>query len=69
MDPFMYLTVPLPIKQTRTFKCHFVPLDTEADVIQAELLIPVHASFADIKKRLGELVKVKPEHVRVCLRR
>ncbi|ORX40453.1 hypothetical protein BD324DRAFT_610768 [Kockovaella imperatae] len=55
LDPFMYLTVPLPIAQTRIFKCHFVPLDPEKLPCPVRLLIPQNASFMQVKEKLGSL--------------
>lgn len=59
MDPFMYLTVPLPIAQTRTFKLVFFPKDTERPLVNVQLLIPVNASFSALKDKLGGLVGAK----------
>ncbi|TXT15799.1 hypothetical protein VHUM_00302 [Vanrija humicola] len=59
MDPFMYLTVPLPIAQTRTFKLIYFPKDTERQPINVQLLVPVNASFSTLKDKLGALVGAK----------
>lgn len=57
MDPFMYLTVPLPISQTRTYKCIFFPRDTDKPPVNVQILIPSNAPFSTVKERLGQLVK------------
>jgi ubiquitin carboxyl-terminal hydrolase 4/11/15 len=57
MDPFMYLTVPLPITQTRTFKCVYFPADTDKMPLNVQLLVPANASFSVVKDKLGALVK------------
>jgi len=59
----MYLTVPLPIIQTRIFKLHFVPRDPLQAPVKVKLLIPQNASFQKIKERIGSLLKVNPTHV------
>ena len=63
MDPFMYLTVPLPIKQTVEFTAYFVPKDPEKDVVKLNLLISANASFAQIKDNIGALVDADPSHL------
>lgn len=60
---FMYLTVPLPIAQTRTFKCHYVPLDPESPQIRIRLLIPLNASFMQVKERIAAVTGAKANHV------
>lgn len=62
---FMYLTVPLPIVQTRLFKLVFVPRDPLQAPMKVRLLIPQNASFQKIKERIGSLLKVNPSHVRL----
>lgn len=56
LDPFMYLTVPLPISQTRTFKLIFFPKDVEKPPVNVHLLVPANASFQALKDKLGKLV-------------
>lgn len=63
MDPFMYLTVPLPIAQYRQFECRFYPRDPEADPLNIRMSIPANASFAQVKDKLGALVDANPAHV------
>lgn len=63
MDPFMYLTVPLPISQTRAFKLVFFPVDVEKPPVRVELLVPVNASFSTLKDKLGALVKAQGNHI------
>ena len=59
----MYLTVPLPIAQTRVFNCFFVPLDTEKQPVRVSLLIPQNASFTQVKEKLGALMQCNPKNV------
>ncbi|EIW72145.1 hypothetical protein TREMEDRAFT_36466 [Tremella mesenterica DSM 1558] len=63
MDPFMYLTVPLPIAQTRQIKLLFIPRDVEQSPINIRLLIPQNASFMQVKEKLGQLVKCSPSNL------
>jgi ubiquitin carboxyl-terminal hydrolase 4/11/15 len=63
MDPFMYLTVPLPIAQHREFKFQFIPRDPEQESVKGRLLIPANASFMAIKDKLGKLMNCNPQHV------
>lgn len=57
MDPFMYLTVPLPISQTRKYKCVFFPRDTDKPPVNVEILVPSNAPFTTVKEKLGVLLK------------
>ena len=59
----MYLTVPLPIAQTRVFKCFFVPLNPDLRPIPVRMLIPQNASFMQVKERLGSLLGCDAQNV------
>lgn len=63
MDPFMYLTVPMPIAQTRTFKCIFFPKDTDLAPVNVQLLVPANASFSVVKEKLGQLMKTNGANI------
>ena len=60
---FMYLTVPLPIAQTRIYKCLFVPLDPEKPQIQLKVLIPSNAPFSQVKERIASVMQCKAGNV------
>ncbi|ODO05552.1 hypothetical protein I350_04604 [Cryptococcus amylolentus CBS 6273] len=62
-DPFMYLTVPLPIAQHRQFKGIFVPRDTEKGPTPFQILIPQNAAFSQIKDKLGALFGCKANNI------
>lgn len=62
---FMYLTVPLPISQYRQMRLYFVPRDPEKLPVRVRLLIPQHASFTQVKEKLGALMKCNATNV--CL--
>ncbi|WVO17141.1 hypothetical protein L204_104832 [Cryptococcus depauperatus] len=62
-DPFMYLTVPLPITQNRQLKVTFVPCDTEKAPIPVRLLIPQNSTFARIKEKLGYMYGCKGSNI------
>jgi hypothetical protein len=66
---FMYLTVPLPIAQTKVFKCLYVPLDPQSPQIKIKLLIPQNASFMQVKEKIASLVGTKADHVSQAHRR
>ncbi|WWD19867.1 hypothetical protein CI109_104335 [Kwoniella shandongensis] len=63
MDPFMYLTVPLPIAQNRHFNLTFVPRDVEKSPVKVRLLIPQNASFGQIKDKIGALMGCKGSNI------
>ena len=61
----MYLTVPLPIAQTRLFKCKFVPLNPDKAPVKLRLLIPHNSSFAQIKDKIGQIMEAEARNVRI----
>lgn len=63
MDPFMYLTVPMPITQTRTFKCIYFPKDTDLAPVNVQLLVPANASFSTVKEKLGQLLQTNGNNI------
>jgi ubiquitin carboxyl-terminal hydrolase 4/11/15 len=63
LDPFMYLTVPLPIAQYREFKLHYVSRDPDQPPVKVRLLITQNSSLQAVKEKLAQLVKVNPSHV------
>lgn len=63
MDPFMYLTVPLPISQTRNVKVIFVPRDVEKPPINVHMLLPANASFSTLKDKLGRLTGTQGSNI------
>lgn len=63
MDPFMYLTVPLPISQTRIVKVIFFPRDVEKPPVNVHLLLPANASFAALKDKLGRLTGTQGSNI------
>ncbi|CAK9787415.1 UCH-domain-containing protein [Cutaneotrichosporon oleaginosum] len=63
MDPFMYLTVPLPISQTRTVKVIFFPNNTDKAPLNVHMLLPANASFAMLKDKLGRLTGAQASNI------
>ncbi|WWC72251.1 uncharacterized protein I206_106213 [Kwoniella pini CBS 10737] len=63
MDPFMYLTVPMPIAQHRHMKTIFVPRDVDKPPFTVKLLVPQNASFAQFKDRLAALTGSKASNL------
>ncbi|WVR09644.1 hypothetical protein IAU60_006717 [Kwoniella sp. DSM 27419] len=63
MDPFMYLTVPMPIAQHRFMKVTYVPLDVEKPPVQVRVMIPQNASFGQLKEKLAALVGAKASNL------
>ncbi|WVQ94936.1 hypothetical protein IAU59_002024 [Kwoniella sp. CBS 9459] len=63
MDPFMYLTVPLPIAQHRRMRMVFVPNDVAKPPVKVNMLIPQNASFGQVKDKLSAIVGSKPSNL------
>jgi ubiquitin carboxyl-terminal hydrolase 4/11/15 len=55
----MYLTVPLPIAQTREYRCFFTPLDPDQPTTLLKMIIPMNASFSQIKEKIASFMHCK----------
>lgn len=54
LDPFMYLTLPIPINKTSSLQIHFVPWDPSKDrVLVSFLLLSCSTSFPDCIKKVS----------------
>ncbi|KIJ55336.1 hypothetical protein M422DRAFT_57819 [Sphaerobolus stellatus SS14] len=62
-DPFMYLTLPLPIKKKWRHDIYFVPWDTEKPHLKIPLEIDNDSSFRDVRKLLGRWIGANPDHL------
>lgn len=60
-DPFMYLSVPIPVKTTRKILITFYPMDKSKRPIKYGVIIDKTVSIWDFKVALGEITKSKPE--------
>ncbi|WWC64842.1 uncharacterized protein I303_107456 [Kwoniella dejecticola CBS 10117] len=63
MDPFMYLTVPMPIAQHRHMKMIFVSRDVEKPPVTVKVLVPQNASFAQVKEKLAAVTGSKAQNL------
>jgi len=64
-DPFMYLSLPLPIKNTRVITFTLVYLDTARLPVKYHIKINKYATINDLKTAISELVehKIQPENI------
>ncbi|KAF8916239.1 hypothetical protein CPB85DRAFT_1374694 [Mucidula mucida] len=62
-DPFMYLTLPLPIKKLWRHDIFWVPWDCEKLPMKIPVEIPADSSFKDLRALLGRWMSVTPENL------
>jgi ubiquitin carboxyl-terminal hydrolase 4/11 len=62
-DPFMYLTLPLPVNKKWQHTVHFIPWDSTKEHVKIPVEVNRDASFKDLKQLLGRWMEVNPENV------
>ncbi|CAE6413477.1 unnamed protein product [Rhizoctonia solani] len=62
-DPFMYLTLPLPVTKTWRHIIHWVPWDTRKRTLAVEIEVPRGSSYGYLKKLFAKWFRVKAENV------
>ncbi|KAH7318841.1 hypothetical protein B0J17DRAFT_686237 [Rhizoctonia solani] len=62
-DPFMYLTLPLPVTKTWKHVIHWVPWDTRKTPLAVEIEVPKDSSYGYLKKLFGRWFGVEPENL------
>ncbi|KAI5120377.1 hypothetical protein M0805_006899 [Coniferiporia weirii] len=62
-DPFMYLTLPLPVQKKWTHKIYYVPWDTNKPHTRVPIEVNRNASFRDVRQLLGRWMKAEPDNL------
>ncbi|KIY71877.1 cysteine proteinase [Cylindrobasidium torrendii FP15055 ss-10] len=62
-DPFMYLTLPLPVQKHWKHDIHWIPWDTDKSPLKIPILINANASFKDLRALLGKWMDVNPDNL------
>ncbi|CAE7174160.1 unnamed protein product [Rhizoctonia solani] len=62
-DPFMYLTLPLPVTKTWRHIVHWVPWDMRKTPLAVEIEMPKDSSYGYLKKLFGRWFAVGPENL------
>ncbi|KAJ7117610.1 hypothetical protein C8R44DRAFT_707956 [Mycena epipterygia] len=62
-DPFMYLTLPLPVQKKWKHSILYVPWDVEKPHVKVPVEIGRDASFKDLRQLLGRWMGVPPENL------
>jgi len=60
-DPFMFLSLPLPIKKTRTLFVSLVRADPTQQVYRFKLKVPKRGCVADIKNELSKFTDISTD--------
>ncbi|ELU36169.1 ubiquitin-specific protease [Rhizoctonia solani AG-1 IA] len=60
-DPFMYLTLPLPVTKTWRHIIHWVTWDTRKRTLAVEIEVPKDPSYGYLKKLFAKWFRVKAE--------
>ncbi|KXN92430.1 Ubiquitin carboxyl-terminal hydrolase 4 [Leucoagaricus sp. SymC.cos] len=62
-DPFMYLTLPIPIEKKWTHTIYYVPLNPQQPHVKVPIELNRDASFKDLKNLLGRWMNTEPENL------
>ncbi|KAL5632921.1 hypothetical protein ACGC1H_005764 [Rhizoctonia solani] len=62
-DPFMYLTLPLPVTKTWRHTIHWVPWDMRKTPLAVDIEVPKDSSYGYLKKLFGRWFAVDPENL------
>ncbi|KAF8518039.1 ubiquitin-specific protease [Hysterangium stoloniferum] len=62
-DPFMYLTLPLPIKKKWRHDIYFIPWDAEKPHLRIPVEVDYDSSFKELRRLLGRWTDSNPEHL------
>ncbi|KAG9088186.1 CSN-associated deubiquitinating enzyme Ubp12, partial [Ceratobasidium sp. 392] len=62
-DPFMYLTLPLPITKTWRHIIHYVPWNLNSPPLAVQIEVPKDSSYGFLKKMFGRWFSVDPENL------
>ncbi|KAI0077704.1 cysteine proteinase [Panus rudis PR-1116 ss-1] len=62
-DPFMYLTLPLPIQKKRAHRVFFIPWDKKAPHVVIPLELSRDASFRDVRQQIGRWTNTNPDNL------
>ncbi|THH05050.1 hypothetical protein EW145_g5076 [Phellinidium pouzarii] len=62
-DPFMYLTLPLPVQKKWTHKIYYVPWDSNKSQVKVPVEVNRNASFKDVRQLLGRWMKTEPDNL------
>ncbi|KAJ9100966.1 hypothetical protein QFC19_005362 [Naganishia cerealis] len=58
LDPFMYLTVPIPQKKTFSRLVYVVPMNPHAQRLRVEVQYTTSTTFAQLKQKVGEMLDI-----------
>ncbi|KAI0955073.1 hypothetical protein AcW1_006764 [Taiwanofungus camphoratus] len=62
-DPFMYLTLPLPVQKKWRHTILYIPWDLQKPHVKIPVEINRDASFKDLRQLLGRWMSVNPNHL------
>ncbi|KLO12706.1 cysteine proteinase [Schizopora paradoxa] len=62
-DPFMYLTLPLPVQKKWTHSIFYVPWDNSKPHVKIPIEVNRNASFRDVRRLLGRWMDVEPDNL------
>ncbi|ORX93001.1 cysteine proteinase [Basidiobolus meristosporus CBS 931.73] len=65
-DPFMYLTLPVPISKDLKLQIHFIPLDPSKRPLKLNLRMPYEATHRSLKEKLGAMLNVSSQNLASC---
>ena len=63
-DPFMYLTLPLPVQKKWRHKIFFIPWDLKKPHVRIPVEVNRTATFKEVRHLLGRWMSINPDNVR-----
>ncbi|KAI8052074.1 hypothetical protein BDF22DRAFT_689823 [Syncephalis plumigaleata] len=64
-DPFMYLTLPVPVIKLRNIVLTFVPLSALARPVKITISVPSNGTIRILKQRIGDAMNVDPDKLEI----
>lgn len=65
-DPFMYLTLPLPVKKKFLFKFKFIPADPQRKSVRHALLVPWESSMRQVRDILAQKLQLDAAKLKIA---
>ncbi|KAI0705169.1 hypothetical protein BC835DRAFT_1410046 [Cytidiella melzeri] len=62
-DPFMYLTLPLPVQKKWKHKVYYIPWDLDKPHLEIAVEIGSQSTFKDVRSLLGRWMSANPDHL------
>lgn len=62
-DPYMYLSLPIPVEKSTSFRFTYIPSDSTSECQSLMLQVPYATTFAKLMPSLGKKLNIDPKHL------